>query len=881
MSGISFSNLEYLDQLYQSYRADPQSVDLKWRHFFEGWDLALSLKPPGETSSDYKVYQLIEAYRVYGHLAVPLNPIATEPVQDVQELDLKKYGFKSEDLDKMFPTCGFLKEPQAPLKTIIEALQTTYCKKIGIEYMGLRLPELEKWVQQRIEPNFPLPFSNEDKIAILHELNKAEMFETFLNTKYVGQKRFSLEGGETFIPMMVGVLEAAAEAGVSEAIMGMAHRGRLNVLANIMNKSYSSIFYEFEDFYTPDLSEGAGDVKYHKGFVGQLTTKKGKQILVTLSANPSHLEAVDPVVEGGARARQEIKGKAEVIPILIHGDASVAGQGVVYETMQFCKLIGYETGGTVHIVINNQIGQTTLPKDCRSTHYCTDIAIGFGAPVFHVNAERPDECVYAAILALEIRQKFHIDVFLDLNCYRQYGHSEADEPAFTQPVEYKIIRQKRTIRDLYREQLIREGVLDQAGADKLESGFKQSLQQALESIQKTDFKAKEPKPKTELFTTYPTAVPAQLLIELADDFCSIPQGFHIHPKVKKLQEERLAMMHGDSKINWGMGEMLAYASLLADAVHIRLSGQDTRRGTFAHRHGMWVDQENGSRYYPLSHLKKSKAFFDIFNSSLSENAAMGFEFGYSVAWPRSLVIWEAQYGDFANGAAVVIDQFLSASEQKWGLNSGLVLMLPHGYEGGGPEHSSARIERYLQLCGDDNMQMTNCTTPVQLFHLLRRQVRLKPQKPLVIFTPKVLLRHPGCVSSLSEFSSGTFEEFLDDPQPPSKTKRILFCSGKIFYDLLQQRKRSDVAIIRIEQLYPFHVEKFRKLLDKYRGFQECYWVQEEHRNIGPWEYMRPILEEITGKKAVYVGRAESATPAAGSRALHQLQHDKVMEEAFL
>jgi 2-oxoglutarate dehydrogenase E1 component len=879
MDEISFSNLAYLEEQYQRYRTDPAALDPSWRHFFDGWDLAKSLAP-ASGSSDLKIYQLIETYRTYGHLKAKDNPLFSPPTE-VRELSLKNLGFEKADLNKSFPTCGFLPVAEAPLSQIIVALEKTYCGAIGIEYMGLRKPELESWLQKIIEPNFLLPFTKEDKLEIFHELSRAELFETFLHMKYVGQKRFSLEGGETFIPMLAFAIEAGVGEGIHEIVLGMSHRGRLNVLANILNKSYATIFNEFESHYVPDLSEGTGDVKYHKGFIGSLPTKSGEKIAVTLSANPSHLEAVDPVVEGQARAKQELKGHETVLPILVHGDASVAGQGVVYETLQLSKLKGYETGGTLHVVINNQIGFTTIPKDTRSTQYCTDIAFAFGAPVFHVNAEKPEACVYAMLLALKIRQKFHCDVFLDLICYRKYGHNEGDEPAFTQPIENRIIKEKKSIRELYKESLIQEGVLNPQEGEKIETEFKNLLQAALDAVASKPPAIQTPV-KEDFFAPLPTAVPAFNLIALAEDFCHVPGGFNLHPKIKRLAEERLSMVKADLNlptIDWGMGEHLAYASLLIDGVHVRLSGQDSKRGTFSHRHAMWVDQSvEDKRYYPLSHLKNVKAAFDVFNSPLSEFAVLGFEFGYSLFYPHSLVIWEAQFGDFANGGQVIIDQFIACSEQKWGHRSGITLMLPHGYEGQGPEHSSARVERYLQLSGDDNWQIVNCTTPAQLFHVLRRQTMRKQQKPLVIFTPKALLRNPLVLSPLKDFTEGSFEEFFDDPI--KNPKRVLFCSGKVYYDLVTERKRDDIAIIRIEQLYPFHREKFKKLVEKYKSLQEFCYVQEEPSNMGAWNFLRPILEETLGKPLRYIGRGPSSSTAAGSFALHKKQYDQMMQEAL-
>lgn len=918
MDEISFSNLAYLEEQYHRYLDNPALIEGSWRHFFEGWDLALEVAPAAEASADLKIYHLIEAYRTYGHLKAKDNPLFAPPTE-VRELALENLGFKKSDLNKLFPTCGFLPEAEASLSQLVEVLEKIYCGAIGVEYMGLRKPELESWLQKIIEPNFTLPFSKDDKLEIFHQLNRAELFETFLHTKYVGQKRFSLEGGETLIPMLAFALEAGVGEGLHEIVIGMAHRGRLNVLANILNKSYATIFNEFESHYITDLAEGTGDVKYHKGFVGSLSTKSGEKIAITLAANPSHLEAVDPVVEGQARAKQElyrrrletlnldsarqspdeedrlgfvsfqadggIKGHETVLPILVHGDASIAGLGVVYETLQLSQLKGYETGGTLHVVINNQIGFTTVPKDGRSTQYCTDIAFAFGAPVFHVNAEKPESCVYAMLLALKIRQKFHCDVFLDLYCYRKYGHNEGDEPAFTQPIENAAIRQKKSIRELYKESLIQEGVLDAATGEKIETEFKNLLQTALDQVASKP-PAEPPvmraPVKEDLFAPLQTAVPAQKLIALAEDFCHVPDGFNIHPKLQRLMEERVAMVKSDPNqptIDWGMGEHLAYASLLADGVHVRISGQDSRRGTFSHRHAMWVDQVVANkRYFPLSHLKNGKALFDVFNSPLSEFAVLGFEFGYSLFYPHSLVIWEAQFGDFANGGQIIIDQFIACSEQKWGDRSGMTLLLPHGYEGQGPEHSSARIERFLQLSGDDNWQIANCTTSAQLFHLLRRQTMKKQQRPLVIFTPKGLLRNRLALSPLSDFTEGTFEEFFDEKI--ANPKRVIFCSGKVYYDLVTERKRDDIALCRIEQLYPFHREKFQKLVEKYKTTQDIYWVQEEHRNMGAWNYIRPILETAFEKPVRYVGRGLSSSTAAGSYALHKKQYDQMIREAL-
>ncbi len=745
--------------------------------------------------------------------------------------------------------------------------------------MNLGNVAMQEWIQKQIEPYFPNRLSTGDKVEILKQLNQAEGFETFLHTKYVGQKRFSLEGEETFIPIFHAILNKGQELGLTDAIIGMAHRGRLNVLANIMGKSYGYIFEEFEDYYTPDLAESTGDVKYHMGFAGTY-----KKIQVMLSANPSHLESVDPVVEGLARALQEQKREkaqaSEVLPILVHGDAAVAGQGIVYETLTLADLNGYRTRGTIHIVINNQIGFTTLPKDTRSTRYCTDIAKAFGAPVFHVSAEDPDACVAVANLAIQLRQQFGCDVFIDLMGYRKYGHNEGDEPTFTQPLEYQIIRAKKTIREIYRDRLIEEGILNAAAAEEIERQFHDNLNKILESV-----KASKPAPEKlkirkkgrdleQLLKPFETRVDRNTLLEIGKKIAQIPPGVNLHPKVQRLLKERENML--EQTLDWGMAEMLAYGTLVTEGIHVRLSGQDSRRGTFSHRHGMYVDQLTAAHYFPLSHLSDTQARCDLYNSPLSEVGVLGFEFGYSLMYPKSLVLWEGQFGDFANGAQVIIDQYIAPSEMKWGQSTNLTLLLPHGYEGMGPEHSSARIERYLQLCADENMTVVNCTTPAQFFHLLRRQGLRPIKKPLIVFTPKVLLRHPLCRSPLKDFSEGHFEEILDDPNPPKSPKRILICSGKVYYDLVQEREKrsAEDVILRIEQLYPLHTEKLAALIKKY-GSLPCAYVQEEHANMGAWNFLRHRIENIS-----YIGRAEAASPAAGSHALHHLEHEAIMQQLY-
>ena len=912
-----FANVPHLEKMYAKYLQNPKSVDRSWREVFEKLDNYYA-KPLADASShlidraqldiqpvlieeligknappDLRIDHLIQAYRMYGHLMANINPISTHPIEIPRQLQLNNLGFSQEELSKRFPTHGLLEDKEATLQEIIDVLKEIYCGYIGIEYFGIQDPKLEHWLQQHIEPSrSKIQLSIDQKKLILQHLNKSELFESFLHTKYVGQKRFSLEGAETLIPILAAIIDIGSQEGVEEFVLGMAHRGRLNVLANILEKSYSQIFSEFEEGYIPLSFEGSGDVKYHKGFSSVIKTAGGKTVKVDLSPNPSHLESVDPVVEGMIYAKQiQINDtqKEKVIPILIHGDAAISGQGVVYETMQLCKLKGYDTGGTIHIIINNQIGFTTLPKDARSTLYCSDIAHTFSAPVFHVNVESPESCVYATILAVEMRHKFHCDVIIDLNCYRKYGHNEGDEPAFTQPLEYQLIRKKKPIREIYRDDLLHQGILERQIVESLEQDFKEALHKA-HSISKTPEKPpKKLEPsKQNIFEPVQTGVDKKTLRALAKKFCSIPEDLTIHPKIAKLAQERLEMV-ADVKdprpIDWGMGETLAYASLLWQGIHVRLSGQDSCRGTFSHRHALWMDQMMEKAYFPLNHLDENQGKFDVYNSPLSEYAVLGFEFGYSSAYPQALVIWEAQFGDFCNAAQVIIDQYISTAEQKWGLKEGVVLFLPHAYEGQGPEHSSSRMERFLALCGNDNMLVVNPTLPAQLFHLLRRQV-LKPMlKPLVVFTPKGLLRHPECVNTLDDFAKGSFREIIDDPHPPKKGKKLVFCSGHIFYDLIQERrnrKEKNMAIVRIEQLYPLHMDGIKEIIRKYRGFSKCIWAQEEPRNMGAWHSIKPEIQSLlpAGKELQYIGRVRSASPAAGSYALHKKEYAEFIKELF-
>ncbi|EFB41940.1 hypothetical protein pah_c022o270 [Parachlamydia acanthamoebae str. Hall's coccus] len=899
-----FANLALIDEMYAKFQADPHSVDSSWRHLFEEAKPGATQTFPSDrrgidqmlidqvAAGGVRIYHLIEAYRTYGHYMAKVNPIATAPIEEPWQLKLETLGFTPEELSHRFPTCGLLNEASATLQELINCLREIYCENIGIEYMGLENPDMEKWLQNHIEPTrFKIELTFEQKRLILQHLNKSELFELFLHTKYTGQKRFSLEGGETLIPILDAIIEKGSQEGVEEFVLGMAHRGRLNVLSNILDKSYADIFSEFDEGYIPDSFEGSGDVKYHKGFSSNVQTATGHKVRVEMPPNPSHLESVDAVVEGEVYARQILAGdhetKKKVLPILVHGDAAISGQGVCYETMQMYDLPGYSTGGTIHVVINNQIGFTTLPRDSRSTHYCTDIARTFRAPVFHVNAEDPEACVYATLLAVQLRQKYRCDVFIDLNCYRKFGHNETDEPAYTQPYQYQLIRQKKPIRELYRDNLIHQGILEKQMAESLEHEFKESLQKALQETKIPTEKVKKVKSEDadELFVTYPTGVPQDTLVEVTEKLSTIPPDFHIHRKLENLIQDRRQMGIGQKSVDWGMAETLAYGTLLWDGVSVRISGQDVCRGTFSHRHAMWVDQQTDQPYFPLQHLKEKQGRFNIYNSPLSEYAVLAFEYGYSIGNPKALVIWEAQFGDFANGAQIVIDQYISAAEEKWGQKVGLVMLLPHGYEGQGPEHSSARIERFLTLAGDCNMQIVNPTTPAQFFHLLRRQTMLASLKPLVVFTPKGLLRHPAAQNPIQDFVNGSFQDIYDDPRASKKVKTLLFCSGRFYYDLDEERKKQgveDMVIVRIEQLYPLNVKKLLEIIKKYEGFSRCAWVQEEPRNMGAWNFIRPKLREILPStlELEYIGRACKASPAVGSYALHKQEHAEIIQAIF-
>jgi 2-oxoglutarate dehydrogenase E1 component len=780
-------------------------------------------------------------------------------------------------------------------------VEDTYCRSIGAEFKYIRNPEKIKWLQDRMEADRNMPkFSLDTKKRILNKLNHAVVFENFLGTKFLGQKRFSLEGAESLIPALDSVIEKGAEIGIQEFVIGMAHRGRLNVLTNIMGKSYKSVFSEFEGkTYAddPEVNFG-GDVKYHLGFSSEVKTNDGKSVHLSLAPNPSHLETVDPIVEGMVRSKIDFKyegDSSKIAPIIIHGDAAIAGQGVVYEVTQMSKLDGYKTGGTVHIVINNQIGFTTNYKDARSGTYCTDVAKITSSPVFHVNGDDAEAVVYAINLAVEYRQKYKTDVFIDLLCYRRFGHNEADEPKFTQPLLYKIIEKHPNPKEVYAKKLITEGSIDEAYSKNIEKEFKAELQTKFEESKTVEVLTEEipmfkgaweglrPAKKGEVLTTSDkTKVAKDLFLKLAKEITTLPSDKKFFRKITRLFEDRAKMITADS-YDWAMGELMAYATLLDQGNRVRISGQDVQRGTFSHRHAVLTLEDSEEKYVPLANIKGGDKF-SIYNSLLSEYAVLGFEYGYASSNPNSLTIWEAQFGDFYNGAQIIVDQYLSSAETKWKRSNGLVMMLPHGMEGQGPEHSSARIERFLELCADENMILANCTTPANYFHLLRRQLVREFRKPLVVFTPKSLLRHPKVVSPLKDFTEAAFQEVIDDANVAAKdVKRVLFCSGKVYYDLLEKQetdKRKDIAIVRLEQLFPIPTEQLKAIRKKYNKAKEFVWVQEENENMGAWSY---YCRKLMGTEIAFTGfvaRKESGSTATGYMKQHVAQQAEILNKSF-
>ena len=883
--------------MYEQYIKNPESVNEEWRNFFTGFDFAKVVyseedEVPKTFKKEFQVINLIDAYRKSGHLFTKTNPVR-ERRKYSPTLDVENFGLEESDMETIFQAGSQVGIGPSSLKEIITHLKQVYCQSIGVEYMYIRKPDQVEWIKNRLHKNSNTPtFSSQEKKQILRKLNQAVAFENFMHTKFVGQKRFSLEGAEALIPALDSLIEKGSYIGVEEFVMGMAHRGRLNVLANIFNKTYRDIFSEFEGKEYEDHLF-AGDVKYHLGYTSEQVCNNGKKVKMSLSPNPSHLEAVDPVVQGIARAKidQNHKGdSSKIVPILIHGDAALAGQGVVYEVIQMAQLDGYKTGGTIHIVINNQVGFTTNYLDARSSTYCTDVGKVTLSPVFHVNGDDVEAVVHAIEIAVEYRQKFHKDVFIDLLCYRKYGHNEGDEPRFTQPMLYKAISKHPNAREIYNQKLISEGIVGANIAKEMEYEFKQLLQdrfdesKEIEKAHITRFMQSEwedfRKSKDSDFVSSPdTSVPINTLKEVAKKIYTVAQHDSLFKKTQRLLADQKNMVEEKNQLDWGMAELLAYGTLLYEGNPIRLSGQDVERGTFSHRHAVLKLEQSEQEIVPLNSINP-KAKFEAYNSPLSEYGVLGFDYGYAMALPNSLTIWEAQFGDFSNGAQIMIDQFISSAEDKWKTYNGLVMLLPHGYEGQGAEHSSARMERYLQMCAKHNMQMVNCTTPANFFHVMRRQLKREFRKPLVIFTPKSLLRHPLCVSKLEDLSSGRFKELIDDIDvEPSEVEKVVFCSGKIYYELLKERdktSRMDVALVRLEQLYPLPEEQIITLLEKYKG-KTLIWVQEEPKNMGAWTH---ILNRLQHLPFELIASRPSAATASGSSKQAAHRQRLIIEEVF-
>jgi 2-oxoglutarate dehydrogenase E1 component len=895
------ASADYVDEQYRQWQRDPASLSDEWRLFFTGFDFAYS--PSGEVGSERvadqsKVASLIFAYRNLGHLIADLDPLGAN-LESHPLLDLETFGLSEENLDDVFDT-GHLGGPgRLSLREIISVLRDTYSRTIGVEYLHIQDMDVRRWLQAEMEPIRNRPeFSRDTKHRILAQLIDAELFESFTHGRYQGQKRFSLEGAESLIPALHQFMETAAETGAVEVVMGMAHRGRLNVLANIFQKPHSMIFHEFEDNVRPDPYGGDGDVKYHRGFSSDYTTTSGAEIHISLTANPSHLEAVDPVVEGRTRAKQRRRDdtatRTKVLPLLIHGDAAFAGQGLVAETLNLSQLKGYATGGTLHIVVNNQIGFTTLPGEARSTRYPTDIAKMVEAPILHVNSDDPEAVVYVVDLALRFRQEFGQDVVVDMVCYRKHGHNEGDEPAFTQPLMYQKIHNRPSTRAIYQLELEGAHDITLEESEKLTNSLQGRLLDAFKDVKEAcilderdghafagiwaDFDHEH------CFDCTDTGAPYEELLEVATALTTVPDGFGLNRKVGRRLPAQLQAIEERGTVDWALGELLAFGTLLVEGTPVRLSGQDSMRGTFSHRHAAWFDTKSQEVYIPLNHIEPDQARFCVYNSMLSEAAVLGFDYGYSLVEPNMLVIWEAQFGDFANGAQVIIDQFIAAAYDKWHRVSGLVMLLPHGYEGQGPEHSNAYLERYLMAGAEDNMQICNLTTPAQLFHALRRQIKANFRRPLIIMAPKSLLRHKRAVSPVADLVTGSFQEILDDPLVPDNPRRLVLCSGKVFYDLLagrEERGIEDVAIVRVEQFYPFNTELFERVVAPYCSAADIVWAQEETQNRGGWAFMMPRLLELFPDHPIrYVGREASASPATGSTAIHKEQQAELVREAL-
>jgi 2-oxoglutarate dehydrogenase E1 component len=886
-----------LEELHQQYLQNPDSVEPSWRQFFAGYELASNAYPISKSKdfnhSELNVIRLINDYRERGHLFADTNPIL-DRVKHTPTLEIENYGLDKKHLTQQFEAGNSLGIGKATLSEIISFLQSTYCGKIGVEYEYIRIPEMRMWLREKMESTKNTPvFSKEKKLSILKDLSEAVLLEKFIHRKFIGQKRFSLEGNDSFIPALHAAIGKGSESGASEFVIGMAHRGRLNTLANVMQKPIDYIFSEFAGNEYEDLNL-LGDVKYHLGFTSQITNSKGEEILLTLAPNPSHLEAVNPVLEGISRGRLDnyYHGDfSKVVPILVHGDAAMAGQGIVYEVFQMSGLPAFKTGGTIHIVTNNQIGFTTLFTDARTSTYCTDVAKTVQAPIFHVNGDDVEAVVFTMELAMDFRTKFNRDVVVDIVGYRKFGHNESDEPRFTQPVLYKIIEKHPDPLNIYTEQLIAEKTIVKEEADIISTKYLDLLEQELEKskqIEKAriasflvhDWKEiKKVDSRTDLMKQIDTTYFKEDLNLLAEKITTLPDEYSFFSKIKRLYNERITNYKTNQTVDWAMGELLAYSTLISEGFDIRMSGQDVERGTFSHRHAVLTD-DDGKKYYPLNKIS-SENRFSIHNSFLSEYGVLGFEYGYSITRPDSLTIWEAQFGDFMNGAQIIIDQFITSGEEKWNVMSGLVMLLPHGFEGQGPEHSSARMERFLIQCDETNMQVLNCSTPANFYHALRRQMHSPYRKPMAVFTPKSLLRHPRCISTVKELTDGFFQEVIDDAVADAEiVTKLVFCSGKIYYELLEEKEKitaNHIAIVRLEQISPIPFEKLWEIIEKYKQAKEWIWVQEEPGNMGAWTYLHRNFKDVPLRM---IARPDTSSPATGSSKLHKQQQRKLIDKVF-
>lgn len=906
-SFLNAAHTAYFADLYDQYLKNPDAIEPSWRAFFQGYDFGsenygmdgeivegVSAQIPEQLQKEFQVVKLIDGYRNRGHLFTKTNPVRARR-KYAPTLEIENFGLSKNDLNTVFSAGEIIGIGTSTLQSIIDHLERIYCDSIGVEYMYIRKPEEIQWIQEKLNVNDNHPqFSPDQKKNILRKLNEAVSFENFLHTKYVGQKRFSLEGNESLIPALDAMIETAAEYGVKEFVMGMAHRGRLSTLTNIFGKSAKDIFSEFDGKdYEEQIFDG--DVKYHLGWTSDRETDSGKKINLSIAPNPSHLETVGAVVEGISRAKQdkpEIEDASQVLPIVVHGDAAIAGQGLVYEVVQMAQLDGYKTNGTVHIVVNNQIGFTTNYLDARSSTYCTDVGKVTLSPVLHVNADDAESVVHATLFALHFRMKFKRDVFIDLLGYRKYGHNEGDEPKFTQPLLYKAIAKHQNPRDIYAERLIAEGVIDKDHVSKIEKDYKDKLEEKLEDSRKVEktvispfmheqWKDFDRVDEGEMMKPVDTTVSKELLTDITKVISNLPKDKKFIRKIQRLVESRQTMFDED-RLDWAMAEHLAYGSLLAEGFNVRISGQDVERGTFSHRHAVVKVEDSEEEIILLKNVSENQGQFNIYNSLLSEYGVVGFDYGYAMASPNTLTIWEAQFGDFSNGAQIMLDQYISSGEDKWKTSNGLVMLLPHGYEGQGAEHSSARMERYLQLCAKDNMFVADCTTPANMFHLLRKQMKANYRKPLIVFTPKSLLRHPKVVSAVDEFATGSFQTVIDDASANvDKVKTLVFVTGKFYYDLLEEQEklgREDVALVRIEQLFPLPAEEIKSILGKYKNADDVVWAQEEPRNMGAYSHMMMHFDDARTWRAA--SRRPYGAPAAGSSVRSKTRHQEVIDYVF-